>query len=375
MSGAALRIHGRVQHYEWGGYDFIPALLGLENRERRPFAELWLGAHRSAPALAEVGRERVPLDRLAPGLPYLLKVLDARSMLSIQAHPDKAQAEAGFARENAAGVPLDAPQRNYRDDNHKPEVHVALTDLWMLHGFRRLEDVGDLREAAPAARSVKELYTELMTMPQTRVDAWLGRLSERLERERPASKDDPDYWALRAAREYPGDRGVLSFYLLNLVHLRPGQGTYQAPGVLHAYLEGANVELMANSDNVLRGGLTPKHVDVEELLRTLSFASGTPAVLEGEKVSESETVYRTPAKQFELGRIAPGQFEGEGGPDTLMVVEGRAELRCAGAKLELRRGDSVFVPAAAGYELTGEAVVYRAGRPRGSATPGASTPL
>ena len=360
----AVRIFGAVQHYDWGGYDFIPSLLGVENSARRPFAELWLGAHPAAPATAEVEGERVALHRLVQ-LPYLLKVLDARGMLSIQAHPDKRQAEAGFARENAAGIPLTAPHRNYRDDNHKPEVHVALTDLWVLHGFRPWEELDEWRALAPQAKSIRELYRSVMTMPQARVDEVLKELVSRLELRNPSDKDGPDYWALRAAREFPGDRGIFSMYLLNLVHLRPGQATYQPAGVLHAYLEGINVELMANSDNVLRGGLTTKHVDVEELLRTLSFDGSPPAVIAGERVSASETVYRTEAAEFELSRIDAGVFgTRSAGPDTLLVMEGSATLQCAGRTMILRRGQSALVPAALDYELSGNAVVYRATLPR-----------
>ena len=227
-------------------------------------------------------------------LPYLFKILDVHKMLSIQAHPTLAQARRGFARENAEGISLEASSRNYKDDNHKPEIGVALTEFWMLHGFRPLEQIAEtfgqysragcadarLSPAAgcrpatimrPAAGLLRELYSNVMTMPQEQVDSLLNALLSRLQAKPPSDKDSADYWALRAAENFPlpgghRDRGIFSVYLLNLVHLRPGQGTFQPAGVLHAYLEGVNVELMANSDNVLRGGLTTKHVDVPELL-------------------------------------------------------------------------------------------------------------
>ena len=358
-----VRISGAVQHYEWGGYDYIPSLLGVENRAHRPFAELWLGTHPAAPATAEVAGETIPLDRLVE-LPYLFKVLDARRMLSIQAHPNRAQAAAGFARENAAGIPLTAPHRNYRDENHKPEIAVALTDIWMLHGFRPWEQVAEMRALMPEARSMRELYGAVMNMPQDRVDAVLERLTQRLERQQPRDKDHPDYWALRAVRDYPRDRGIFSIYLLNLLHLLPGQGTYQPAGVLHAYLEGSMVELMANSDNVLRGGLTPKHVDPAELMLTVRFDCGVPVVLEGERGPAGETVYRTTAAEFQLSRIEAGRFAGTSrGPDTLLALEGLAEVRCGEEKLELRRGQSVLIPAGFDFEVTGSAVLYRATLP------------
>jgi len=412
-------LEGKVQHYDWGGLHFIPDLLGRENPEGKPYAELWIGAHPSAPSEAAVFGERIPLDRLqeaapeallGPGvarrfggrLPYLYKVLDARKMLSIQAHPTKRQAEEGFRRENEAGIDPKAPDRNYKDDNHKPEVHVALTEFWMLHGFRPLEDIVDgtdpgIEDGAPEltalmpdlpervasagndraqhAAILRALYERAMTMPQDEVDAILEKMLARIHDNGEPDKGSPDYWALRAFEEFPlpgghYDRGIFSIYLLNLVHLRPGQGTYQPAGCLHAYLEGVNMELMANSDNVLRGGLTPKHVDVPELMRTLVFDSGRPEILEGEAVSETETVYRTPAEEFALSRITLGpgrrfQQDAGHGPDSLIVLEGEATISSQGVHFDLPRGRIAMAPDAAPYSLSSRegAVVYRASVP------------
>ncbi len=414
----ALRLTGALQHYAWGGYQFIPQLLGRENTEQRPVAELWMGTHARGPALADIDGTQVPLDRVlakdpwltlgtdvalryAGRLPYLFKVLDVRVMASIQAHPSKEQAEVGFARENAAGIPLDAPQRNYRDENHKPEVHVVLTDFWMLHGFRPLEEIvealgtepelarimpGFAEKARAAGKDpsmrqtlLRELYAHVMTMAQPHVDAHLDPLVRRLEAEEAAGgldKDSPGFWALRAARSFPlagghRDRGILSVYLLNLVRLRPGQGTFQPSGTLHAYLEGANVELMANSDNVLRGGLTAKHVDVPELLATLSFREGRPPIIEGRASSETSREYETPAEEFALDRIEVTQgvpYSGgrEHSADTLIVVEGAAAVIAAGRSLALPRGGMAMVPAGVPYSVAARsprAIVFKAGVP------------
>ena len=261
--------------------------------------------------------------RFAGRLPYLFKVLDVRDMASIQAHPTRAQAEEGFAREERRGGGDRRAGPPVRDENHKPEVHVVLTDFWMLHGFRPLEEIVEVlsaeQELAPLAAGLseklggaaptgaeapagaaarpallRELYQRVMTMAQTDVDAVLDPLIARLETEEAAgtlarTAPGSGRCAPRGLSPLPGghrDRGIFSIYLLNLVHLRPGQGTYQPAGTLHAYLEGADVELMANSDNVLRGGLTPKHVDVAELLATLSFRDGHPSILEGRATSE-----------------------------------------------------------------------------------------
>ncbi len=401
-----LLLRGAVQHYAWGGRELIPSLLGVENPAGRPFAELWLGAHPAAPALLETPGGPLPLDRyiaarpaetLGPAaplfenrLPFLLKVLDARSMLSIQVHPDKRQAEEGFRRENGAGVPPGAPHRNYKDPNHKPEVHVALSEFWMLHGFRPLDEIlrlaGRYPELSPLmserAAGLREIYTRAMSLPQASVDALLNPLIARLEQGPPPAKHSPDYWALRAAREFPlpgggRDRGLFSIYLLNLLRLEPGEGTYQPAGVPHAYLEGATVELMANSDNVLRAGLTPKHVDVDELLRAVSFECGAPEILRGVPVSAAETAYRTAAEEFELSRLAlaPGAScagVSARGPEILLAIEGQALLRAGNRTLDLPRGKAAFVPYGCRYVLEGSpagALLFKAALPASSARP------
>src|SRR5580698_9187029 len=214
-----LTLHGVVQHYDWGGHNFIPDLLGTENATRKPFAELWIGAHAKAPSIVELSREQVPLDELIAEqpdailgqaakahfggrLPYLFKILDVHKMLSIQAHPTLVQAREGFARENAEGIKLEAGARNYKDDNHKPEIGVALTEFWLLHGFRPLEEIAETLDRTPelsplmpefsrklsasghdhAVRRelLRTLYSNVMTMPQDQVDSLLDQLLSRL---------------------------------------------------------------------------------------------------------------------------------------------------------------------------------------------------
>ncbi len=417
VEAGVLTLQGVVQHYDWGGYEFIPDLLARENPTRKPFAELWIGAHAKAPSMVEIGGAQEPLDQLiaaAPEailgqaanahfggrLPYLFKILDVRKMLSIQAHPTLAQARLGFARENAEGIGLEANCRNYKDDNHKPEIGVALTEFWMLHGFRPLEQIAETFRETPELGALmpdfpqrlmqaghhdhetrrgllRALYSNVMTMPQEQVDLLLNGLLARLLTKLSADKNSADYWALRAAENFPlpgghRDRGIFSVYLLNLVHLLPGQGTFQPAGVLHAYLEGVNVELMANSDNVLRGGLTTKHVDVPELLSILTFEGGTPNVFGGELVSSQERVYRTPAEEFELSRIAlapHSRYAGDApyGPKALLVLHGSGTVNSAGNNLSLWRGSIAFVPCGTQFVLETEAedlVVFQAGLPR-----------
>ena len=410
-----LTLHGIVQHYDWGGHNFIPGLLGINNPDNKPFAELWIGAHAKAPSLVDVAGYQVPLDQLiaeAPGailgqaanarfagrLPYLFKILDVRKMLSIQAHPTLAQAKEGFARENAEGIPVEASSRNYKDDNHKPEIGVALTEFWMLHGFRPLDQIAESFTGTPELNSLmpgfpqrlaaaghdhaarrgllRELYSSVMTLPQGQVDSLLNGLLSRLRAKPITDKDCADYWAVRAAENFPLpgghlDRGIFSVYLLNLVHLHPGQATFQPAGVLHAYLEGVNVELMANSDNVLRGGLTTKHVDVPELLKILTFEGGTPEVFEG-VTGGQERVYRTPAEEFELTRISltpRSRYAGEAayGPKALLALQGSATLKAAGKQTLLNCGSIAFAPCGTQFVLEAGAddlVVFQAGLPR-----------
>lgn len=393
------QLQGIVQHYDWGGHDFIPALLGQSHPSVRPCAELWLGAHGGGVSVVKIPEGALPLTDLISAdpakvlgaavaqrfrrLPFLLKILDARKMLSIQAHPSLAQAQEGFDAEEKAGIPISSPVRNYKDNNHKPEVHVALSEFWMLHGFRRLEDIGStfhripeiqplmpdfddrLRAAGndPSNRSflLRSLYERAMSLPQSDIDAMLDPLVSRLEQECPKDKSQPDFWVLRAAKDFPlpdghRDRGMLSIYLLNLVQVNPGEATYQGPGTLHAYLEGVNVELMANSDNVLRGGLTPKNVDVPELMRVVRFEEMDVEIIHSRELANREMVFETPAEEFELSRIhctAGDTYRPltRSGPEILIVLEGRGVVQSNGEKLDLKSGDSFFITDGVDYSI------------------------
>ena len=402
-----LALKPAMQHYAWGDPKFIPALLGHENPDGRPCAELWMGAHPDAPAGALLGSGVVPLDQLLEAaseeilhpavaarfgrqLPFLFKVLAAAAPLSLQTHANKRNAEEGFARENKTGVPLDAPERNYRDANHKPELLVALTDFYGLRGFRRhsevarqIEAVPELREVAPdfqpTIQALRALYVKLMNLPTEKTEALLTALVERLSgvnRRKPFTKDDREFWLLRADKAYSRqgrrDRGLFSFYLLNLVHLRPGEGMYLPAGILHAYLEGAGMELMANSNNVLRGGLTPKHIDVPELLRNVEFEGADPEIIHGRRLGETrEWVYPTPATEFELSRIELDQLcsyvcRPEHSVEILILLSAQAEkpitVRTATETLAFKRGQVFLVPHRTAYELSagGPATVFKA---------------
>ena len=290
---------GVIQEYAWGGTDFLASLFTHVSPTDAPKAEYWMGAHHKGPA--ELRGEGGTLEELisaAPQdvlgtrvagrfdarLPFLFKILDVKDMLSIQVHPTKAAAEAGFAREEKDGPERNAPDRNYRDDNHKPELGVALTDFYLLHGFKSSEAIAEALTQVPGwdglravldKSGVKGLYRHVMELAQPALDRLLQPLVDSLQSEDRYTRDQPEFWAARAVRQYTReghhDRGLFSIYWFNILHLTPGEGIFQDAGIPHAYLEGVCIELMANSDNVLRGGLTPKHIDVPRATREHAF--------------------------------------------------------------------------------------------------------
>lgn len=310
-------LRGKIKNYDWGGSGFIAGLIGEKNAEKKPFAEYWMGTHPLGMAEIVMKSGQVkPLDELTGPFPYLLKILDVKNMLSIQVHPGKEAAAKNFARENAAGIPLSAPGRNYKDANHKPELVIALSDLWLLHGFKKREEIADILNNTPAfgellpvleSGNINALYSHVMEMPPEEVNHLLHPVvNEAMEMydQHKLTRSDPDYWVAKAARlfnkEQKTDRGIFSFFLMNLVHLSKGEGIFQPAGMPHTYLEGQAVEIMANSDNVLRGGLTSKHVDVKELLKHVICEPATIRVIRGEKVNAHEKKYPVPVNDFSL---------------------------------------------------------------------------
>lgn len=381
-------LRGKVQHYAWGGQAYLPRLLRTDNAGGQPFAEYWLGAHPSYSSTIIVDGQptdlatfisRQPAEALGEAvagqfasLPYLLKVLDVRQMLSIQVHPDKASARAAFAAENTAGIPLTAFNRNYKDENHKPELMVALGDFWLLHGFKPAGALSDVLSTHPdfdfllglfEQEGYEGLYRRVMTMDQAEVDAILKPVADRivpLYQNGELKKEDEDFWAARAVETFctrgTYDRGIFSIYFFNLLHLKRGEGIYQPAGLPHAYLEGQNVEIMANSDNVLRAGLTDKHIDIGELMKHVRFEATVPAIIREE--TGTVTVYRSPAAEFELSqyRVQGGESIrlATTGPELVLVLEGNLSVAGGAESLSLQPGE-------AGYLLPGSEVEVTAG--------------
>lgn len=390
-----------IQHYAWGSRTAIPELLGRDNPDNKPWAELWMGAHPKAPSWADCGGSLIALpDLIAQDpnamlgaevnaaydgrLPFLFKVLAAGQPLSIQAHPNLDQAREGFERENQAGIPLDAPHRNYRDANHKPETLCALTPFWAVRGFRHAAEIvslaQDLGLAEPAAElarlqrepgrpALRAFFEALMTMPNERKATVVRRVAEAAGTTK--KKDPVSEWIEKLHARYPGDIGVLCPIFLNLIRLEPGQAMYLPAGELHAYLDGLGMELMANSDNVLRGGLTPKHMDLPELLGLLTFSDQDIELLAPEMQIPAEHIYPKRTDEFLLSVLTPTdaqpyQSEASHGVEILFCTQGEGNLEPGPdvAGLPFRQGDSFFVPASApDYRLTGNATLYRAAIP------------
>ncbi|MFD0026086.1 mannose-6-phosphate isomerase, class I [Streptomyces sp. NPDC058382] len=385
------RLSNTVRPYAWGSTTAIPALLGVAPTGE-PQAEVWMGAHPGAPSritrtesgpateqpltdviaadpVRELGSATV--DKFGPRLPFLLKLLAAGAPLSLQVHPDLAQAQQGYADEERRSVPIDAPHRTYKDANHKPELICALTPFDGLCGFRdpieaaeameglgidSLKPYADLLRAHPEEAALREVLTAILTADPAQMAETVTAAAAAAERIGGAYTP-----YARIAHHFPGDAGVIAAMLLNYVQLQPGEAMFLGAGVPHAYLDGLGVEIMANSDNVLRCGLTPKHIDVPELLRIVRFEATDPGVLRPEASPSGEELYETPVDEFRLSRfdLSPGAD-----PVDLTASTPQILLCTAGAPqagdLALVPGDSVFVPAGETAEVTGTGTLFRA---------------
>ncbi|WP_102142812.1 mannose-6-phosphate isomerase, class I [Mycobacterium hubeiense] len=383
-------LRGAVRTYAWGSRTAIAEFTGRKSPTAHPEAELWFGAHPGDPAflqtddgeesLLEVLHEdpegqlgNVALARFGDTLPFLVKVLAADEPLSLQAHPSAEQAAEGYAREDKLGIPVTAPTRNYRDRSHKPELLVALGPFEALAGFRPVARTVELMRALAVtdldpyvglladqsdADGLRALFTTWITAPQPDLDVLVPAVLDgaihyiRSGKKKFAAEAKT---VLELGERYPGDAGVLAALLLNRISLKPGEGIYLGAGNLHAYLHGVGVEVMANSDNVLRGGLTPKHVDVPELLRVLDFTPTPEGDLRPETVTDGmELIYQTPAPEFAVSVLtiegeqlgheidAPARHDG---PQILLCTEGSTVVHAKSSTLTLERGSAAWVAA------------------------------
>lgn len=367
----AVPLEGVIRRYDWGSRRAIQDMLGLP-ADGRPAAELWFGAHphdpSPAPSLGATLDQLIAADpagqlgaataaQFGGRLPYLLKVLAAEKALSIQVHPTREQAAAGFAREQATGVPEDAPERNYRDPNHKPELLCALTPFDGLCGFRpvpqtlavledlALPDLAFLADLLRGADPLRTAFTALLTLtdPASLANAVAERVAD--------VRDGPLYGTRLAAEDAPGDVGVLVTLLLNHVRLDAGEAIYLGAGNVHAYLRGTGVEIMANSDNVLRCGLTGKHVDVPELLKITDFT-----VLDDPRWPALGGRFQVPVPDFALTRIEVDEPTGlhDDGPCIVLCTSGSVSV----GGVPLAPGHAAFVPAGEAVTIAGAGLAF-----------------
>jgi len=393
------KLKGKVQNYAWGGYDYIPSLLGFDNKEHKPCAEYWMGAHPSASSLLVTESDSTllyelikqnPSSTITDGvykkfgeLPYLFKILDVKDMLSIQVHPSKEEAIKGFEREEAEGILINASNRNYKDKNHKPEVMVALSEFWLLHGFKQtaqlervLEDIQEFNILLPLFRKegCKSLYQFVMQMEPNEVDALLAPLVKReltRKQSNELTKEMPGWWVAKlfeGKEDYKNiDKGVFSIYFFNIVKIEKGEAIFQAAGIPHAYLEGQNVELMANSDNVLRAGLTPKHIDVPELMKHTLFKGIVPNVMKGNKATNSvERNFPCPVPDFGLSVIELTEKTKYTALSTsleiLIATEGGGVINGTSVNLLIKQGEAVAILPGEDYsiESSGNLTIFKA---------------
>ncbi|MGN5063455.1 mannose-6-phosphate isomerase, class I [Aeromonas sp. 6P] len=381
-----------IQDYVWGSRDSLTTLFGIKNPEGKPQAELWMGAHPNGCSEVTLAGETVKLSSLIDAnpvamlgeatqarfgsLPFLFKVLCAEQALSIQVHPSKTQAEAGFAKEEAAGIDAKAANRNYKDPNHKPELVFALTPYQAMNGFRaipailalfervNLAAIADLTAALAASQNeagLQHFFHQLLVLEGARKEEALEGLLTYA-----AAHQDEETFALitSLAAQYPGDVGLFSPLLLNVVTLEPGQAMFLDACTPHAYVRGTGLEIMANSDNVLRAGLTPKYIDVAELLDcTRCLPKPDDQILLAPRCDGAVQHFDVPVPDFTFSVYPAGEHQlTTASAEILFAIDDTVTLKQGEQSLRLDKGQSAFIPAATGsYQLLAEGRVARAG--------------
>jgi len=383
-----------IQQYAWGSLTEIPQLLGIPSTDK-PQAELWMGAHPKSSSEVKINNQWVPLidvitnnpenllgqesvEKHGHTLPFLFKVLAADKPLSIQAHPNKIQAKQGFEKENELKIPVHDAKRNYKDSNHKPEIICALTDFAALVGFRPISEI--LNNIHPILEpetmplwtalhqkqnhdGLQHFFYQLMTLTGPKKNSLIQKT---VEYGKNNHRHDLWHWVSYISDFFPNDIGLLSPLFLNVFVLKPGESLYLPAGNLHAYLKGMCIELMANSDNVLRGGLTPKHIDVPELLSILTFESGRSNCIAPKYLDSHEIYYPTDNNEFQLSVIQLNRPEDKyhrytKNAEILFCARGNGVITEANQKIHCKQGDSLLVYSCThSYTITGNTTIYKA---------------
>ena len=394
-------LDNKIQEYEWGSYTAIQEL--LDKREGgsdvvKPIAELWMGAHHKSPSDVIISSGNISLKELIDrfpkeilgsiaaekfhnNLPYLFKVLAVENPLSIQAHPDITQAKKGFLDENSKKIAIESSKRSFKDDNHKPECICALTEFWALNGFRPVKEISKYIDQL-SCKKLNKIVTEIKSLPDSLfIKSFFMKIMDFNEADKKEvvddvvmqsklySKNDSVFnWILKLHEKYPCDIGVLSPVYLNLICLKPGDALFIKSRVLHAYLKGVGIELMANSDNVLRGGLTPKHVDINRLIEILDFNPLKVELLNTCDINKYQKDYVSYAEEFKLSVILPvndkdGFNFKTKSVEIILCIKGSSKVVNieTGQITDIKKGDSIIIPAAVKqYSMYGDAVLYKA---------------
>jgi mannose-6-phosphate isomerase len=336
-------LRGVVQHYEWGDQQAIPDFLGVE-ADAKPWAELWFGTHRGGPSLVRTGERTTPLATVAGDLSFLVKIIAAAKPLSLQTHPNDDEAASGYQQENEIGIPLDAPNRIYRDTSAKPELLIALTPFDALCGFRELDLTYQLCE--------RYGWTELAD--HLRADGLAETVRWALTTGPRQLPDNMPAWAARIAAMYPGNGAVLVALLMHHVRLAPGEAIFLGAGNVHAYLSGTGLEIMSSSDNVVRAAFTRKHIDIDEFLAVARIQPIDPPIMQPLRESPTTLSYPVTTHRFGVQRIdVNGEhvIAAQHDSEILLCTAGDADVLRRGQAALVRRGDVTH--------LRGTATVFR----------------
>lgn len=384
-------LHNSVRNYAWGDTKALHVLLGLPNPQNKPQAELWLGAYGEGGSLVKKGDKLVTLASLiaknpdiALGesealkynnkLPFLFKVITVNTPLSLQMHPNKEQAYVGFARENLLGVAFNDVNRNYKDSEGKSEILYALSDFWMLCGFRKLEEItGLLQTLLPQAlkdysislNSIKNIFHDLLSLDREAAAVLQAEASQNLSKLNDA---DLIHWMTVLANDFPNDPAAFAPVFLNLAKLAEGEAVYIPARTMHAYLSGVGLELCSASDNTIRAGLTAKHVDIPELMIAVDFSEKPLHRLTPEALSAQETVFRVSGEAYGLSRVdlpVNGQIHQKKHQiaEIMLCMDGEFDLMRPGRKtgLTITKGQSMFVPhSVEGLNVKGKGLLFKA---------------